>query len=171
MSKILCGSACVKYILDYYNIYNKINLNMKWVPELALALEENGFNIKIFCYKSKLYNDYFLLNNEDVIAFKYIAKLEEKTKIKEKKLDVDELKKEVSKYGFIVLCVDSKIFNTDINMHGGHYIILNGFLCDKLKVINPTKKGYDYMALDALFLVQCCHEYGNWRILIGGYND
>ena len=50
-----------------------------------------------------------------------------------------ELLKEAKENKFIILCVESSVFNS-INMNGGHFIVLNGIDNNKIRIINPTKK-------------------------------
>lgn len=54
MNNILCGSSCVKYILNYFSINTEqLNLKMTWITELANSLKNSGVkNISILCYKS-----------------------------------------------------------------------------------------------------------------------
>lgn len=170
---MLCGVMCAKYILNNLHIsFNELNLNLKWTPQIALYLNKKGLsNIKIYCYNSKLYCDYkeFGYSNLDFEGFKSIYDaLSNNILIEEKKLDSNEIKNELMRSKFMILCVKSSIFNNDNQMDGGHFIILlktnnNGLI----KVINPIKDKYEIKYLSDNFLIDCCKEYGSWRILIG----
>ena len=169
---MLCGSLCVKYILDSYKIdYIKINKKMKWLTELALTLKRSGlFNIKVFCYNSNLYEDYKLLSKSNLSfdGFIYIKEaLNNNIPIIEKRLSINELKREITQNKYIILCVESKVFNNDFNMKGGHFIILNKINKNNLvEVINPTKDKYEIKYLSLDFLIRCCKNYGAWRVII-----
>ena len=164
---ILCGSACVKFILDYYGI-TKIELqrNMFWTAELALALKKAGLCIEVRCFNSKLYDDYIQNKKYDFDGFKYLNKMgKEKIPLIVKKFDCSQIEEEISKNDFVILCVESKIFNLDASMSGGHFIMLN-WIDNKIKVINPVKNGFETLYLDSDFLVKCSENFGSWRILI-----
>lgn len=168
--KTLCGSSCVKYILKYYKKnFNNINLHMNWVPELAICLHERKINnLEILCYKSNLYLDFVNKKNLELNfdGFKYIKKsIDLNIKITEKKLDVEELLKELNLSEFIILCVESSVFNGE-SMSGGHFIILNKIENGKIKVINPIKETFEYKLESFENIIKYCQNYGSWRILI-----
>ncbi len=167
---ILCGSSCVKYILRYYKkSFDDINLQMIWATELAICLKEKGFNnIEIMCYKSNLFFDYTRKKNIDLgfAGFKNIEKaLNLNIPIIEKKFDERELFKEIEQSKFIILCVESAVFN-DKNMRGGHFIILDGTINNEIKIINPIKEQYECKLKKPKDIIQCCKNYGSWRVLI-----
>ncbi|MEG0826622.1 MAG: cysteine peptidase family C39 domain-containing protein [Bacilli bacterium] len=170
INSILCGSSCVKYVLSYYKHDNtNINLHMTWVTELAISLKENGIsNFELMCYKSNLYLDYIKNKNIDLTfdGFKYMQKLlSYNIPIIEKKFDNKELLKELKQSKFIILCVESSVYNSK-NMNGGHFIILNGIEKDKIKIINPIKEKYEYKFEKLEDIIKYCKNYGCWRILI-----
>ncbi len=169
-NQILCGSSCVKYILEYYKKdFTDINLQMTWTTELAICLNEKGIsNIEVMCYKSNLYFDYIKTKNIDFEfeGFKNIKKaLSLNIPIIEKKLDETELLKELKQNRFIILCVESSVFN-DKNMNGGHFIVLDKIFNNKVKVINPIKDKYEYTLKELKDIIKYCKNYGSWRILI-----
>lgn len=85
----------------------------------------------------------------------------------EKSLDAKILKQEIKQNKFIILCVESSIFNNDINMDGGHFVILSEVnVGDFLKVINPIKNEYETKYLSLNFLIKYCRNYGSRRILV-----
>ncbi|MEG0977558.1 MAG: hypothetical protein RSF02_03295 [Bacilli bacterium] len=51
-------------------------------------------------------------------------------------------------------------------MNGGHFIILDGILNNKVKVINPIKERYEYKLEEPKNIIKYCKNYGSWRILI-----
>ncbi len=170
MNDILCGSSCVKYILKKFK-KNDENLNkkMKWITELAISLKEKNINnVEILCYKSNLYYDY--INNKsidfDFKGFYFIKKsLDLGIPITVLKLNKKELLREIKESKFIILCVESSVFNHN-NMNGGHFIILNGISNNKIKVINPIKDKYEYRNENISDIIKYCKNYGSWRILI-----
>lgn len=167
---ILCGSSCVKYILKYYKYdYKKINMQMTWIVELATVLKERGVNnLKLICYNSNLYSDYMKKKDIDLNfnGFKYIQKsLSLNIPILEIKLDENELLNELNQNNFIILCVQSSIFNNK-DMSGGHFVILNGIYKNKIMLINPIRKKYEYMLKKPRDIIKYCENYGSWRILI-----
>ncbi|MBR2832840.1 MAG: hypothetical protein IKE75_00105 [Bacilli bacterium] len=168
--EILCGSACVKYILKQYGKNTNIKPNMFWISELAISLKENGINnIKLFCYDSNLYNDFKMIDSSEFDGFKYLQKiLDNKIVLQEKKLNSRLLKKELEDSDYILLCVDSKKFNKNEQMSGGHFIILKEIINDKIHVINPLKKKYEQKDIPINYIIKCCKEFGSWRILIKG---
>ena len=170
MNSILCGSSCAKYVLNDFGINTEhLNLKMTWVTEIAVTLKNFGINnISIFCYKSNLYDDYKNNPNIDLNfdGFYYIEKcLKNDIFIKEIKLSKRELLREVKYNKFIILCVNSAIFNNK-KMNGGHFIILNGMDNDKVKIINPIKNKYEYILDTPENVIRFCEKYGSWRILI-----
>lgn len=168
---IYCGSACVKYILDSYNINDdKLRLDMLWVPELAISLKKAGVpNIRVNCYHSNLYND-FISNRKDknIDGFKFLDEAQKHgILIKEKSVSINSFIKEIDSSKYLILCVESKIFNNDISMSGGHYIIISGRNKMNINVINPVKDAYNFTTINIKFLIESCKNYGSWRILIG----
>lgn len=169
--EILCGSSCVKYILNKYNKLNLnlLNKNMIWITELAVFLKQSGIkNIKINCYNSNLYND-FKNKNIDLNfgGFKNLNDaIKEDILITEKRLTNNSLSKEIDENNYLILCVESKIFNNDNSMNGGHYIILCNRNDRLVKIINPIKDKYEEKVVDIDFLVDSAKNYGSWRILI-----
>ena len=171
MSKQLyCGSSCVKYILKNYGIdTSSLKNDMFWVSELALSLKKNGLsNIHLYCYNSRLYND-FISKKVDLNfdGFKYLKEIqEENILIEERNISINSFIEEIESCKYLILCVESKIFNNDDSMSGGHYIILNGRDGKNVKVINPTKEKYEIKMLNVDFLIKTCKNNGAWRILI-----
>lgn len=170
MNNILCGSSCVKYILNDFCINTEqLNYKMTWITELALALKNSGVkNISVLCYKSNLYYDYKNNPNIDLTfkGFHFIEKcIKNDIPINETKLNKMELLKEVKENKFIVLCVESAVFNNR-NLTGGHFIILNGIDNNKIKIINPKKTKYEYKLEEVESIIAYCENYGAWRILI-----
>ena len=175
MNNILCGSSCVKYILNYFSINTEqLNLKMTWITELANSLKNSGVkNISILCYKSNLYYDY--KNNPNINlnfdGFSYIEKcIENNIPINETKLSKMELLKEVKNSKFIILCVESSVFNNK-EMNGGHFIILNGIDNNKIRIINPIKNKFEYKLENTKNIIKYCKNYGSWRILIKEDNN
>ena len=168
--EILCGSSCVKYILYYYNKDTNVKYNMTWITELAIELYNKGIkNLMLYYYNSNLYNDYLKYKdtNYDFEGFYYLDKLiKNNIELLEIKLDKKELLKEIDSSAFIILCVESKKFNLDSNMSGGHFIIISGLNDNKITVINPIKNKYEKIEYDLDFIINCCKTYGSWRILI-----
>ncbi len=167
----LCGSSCVKYILDELKINSSnINPNMTWVSELALSLISNGLNnIKLNCYDSNLYNDFKdSIIDENFDGFKYLKlALENNVIIDEIKLSKEELIYEIDNNKYIIMCVESSLLNNDPSMSGGHYIVLNGRDNDLVNVINPQKNKYNKTKFTLDFIIKLCENCGSWRILIG----
>lgn len=170
-NEILCGSSCVKYILDKYNKLNieLLDKNMLWITELAVFLKNSGINnIKINCYNSNLFND-FKIGNVDLKfdGFRFLKNVfDNNISICEKRLTNFSLCDEIDKNKYIILCVESKIFNNDTTMNGGHYIILYGRNENNVSIINPIKEKYEVKILNVDFLVKASKNYGAWRILI-----
>ena len=168
MKEILCGSSCVKYILDKYNIdYKDLNINMNWISELAIYLKSKNINIAVKCYKSNLYDDYKKIKDLSFDGFKYIDELLKLgVSIKEEKLTKKELISEIENNEYIILCVESSKLNNDKTMNGGHYIVLNGIKDNKVNVINPIKDKYENRLEDLNDIINYCKDYGSWRILV-----
>lgn len=167
-NEILCGSACVKYILESKGIKDyKLNKRMWWATELSLSLKENGIDNKIYCFNSDLYND-FITKEVDLKfdGFKYLKMAFDN--ITEKKLDIKELELELKENDYIILCVESKVFNSDEVMSGGHFIILNKTYGGKVRIINPVKDKYENIKRTKEEVIKYCENFGFWRILIKG---
>lgn len=171
-NNILCGSSCVKYILESKNI-NMENLNYKmlWITELSIALFESGIkNVQLRCYNSNLYNDFITKKDIDLTfsGFKFLDEIEQKgININVRKMDVKSFQKELLENEFIILCVQSNIFNNNDTIGGGHFIIVNNeVLGNKVKIINPIKDKYEEKYMTIKELIKCCKDYGSWRLLI-----
>ena len=176
MNEIFCGSSCVKFILDKYGkIDKKLNIKMKWISELAICLKKNGFdNIKLICFNSNLYNDYQKLKKDNINfeGFKLLKKCENiNILINEIPLTKEELIKEIMESAYIILCVESSKLNHNRNMSGGHFIILNGLIKKKVKVIIPRKNEYEYKCDKLQNIIKYCQGFGAWRILIREENN
>lgn len=170
IKQLYCGSSCIKYILENYGIdTNTLKNDMIWVSELALSLKKNGLsNIQIYCYNSRLYND-FINRKVDLNfdGFKYLEKIQEQNiLIEERNISINSFAEEIDSCKYLILCVESKIFNSDDSMSGSHYIILHGRDGENIKVINPIKEKYEVKLLDINFLIKACKDNGAWRILI-----
>ena len=142
---------------------------MLWVPELALSLNKNGLsNIQIYCYNSRLYSDFINKKaNFNFDGFKYLNNLQEHNiSIIERELSINSFFEEIDNCEYIILCVESRIFNNDDSMSGGHYIILNGRNGENVKVINPIKEKYEIKMFNINTLLKACKNNGAWRILI-----
>lgn len=172
-TELLCGSACVKYILDKFNLkYNNFNYKMKWATELALyLLKYDSLDIEVRCFNSNLYDNYLKnITNTKIISefegFLFIKKLEEKNKIINTKLTKKELKYELNNNDYIILCVESAKFNKSEKMSGGHFIILNSIDNDIIKIINPIKDRFEYKQENIKDIINYTKKFGFWRILI-----
>lgn len=171
MSKqLFCGSSCIKYILENYEIDTSLlKYDMIWVSELALSLKKNGFsNLQLYCYNSRLYND-FVNKKVDLNfdGFKYLKEMQEQNiLIEERNVSINSFIEELDSCKYLILCVESKVFNNDDSMNGGHYIILTDRYGENVKVINPIKDKYEIKILNLNFLIESCKNNGAWRILI-----
>jgi len=170
-NSILCGSACVKYILDINNIKSdNINLEMFWITELALSLFENNIkNIQLKCFDSNLYNDFLHKKNNDMsfLGFYFLNEVvKNRININESSLNSSNLKKEIEESKYIIMCVESNKFNNDIKMSGGHFIIITKIDKNNVEIINPIKSKYEKKYIGISRLLSCCKNYGSWRILI-----
>ncbi len=168
--QLYCGSSCVKYILEKYLINtNNLKSDMIWISELALSLKQNGLsNVHIYCYNSKLYTD-FTHGKADLSfdGFKYLRELENQSiQVVEKNISIDSFASEIDSCKYLILCVESSVFNDDTSMTGGHYIILKGRNGNEINVINPIKGNYEKKTLNINFLIKACKDYGAWRIII-----
>ena len=170
LKQLYCGSSCIRYILESYGIdTDTLKTDMLWVSELALSLKKNGLsNIQIYCYNSRLYTDF--MNKEvdlNFDGFKYLKEVQEQNiLIEERNISINSFTEEIDSCEYLVLCVESRIFNSDDLMSGGHYIILNGRDGENIRVINPIKEKYEIKILNINFLIKACRDYGAWRILI-----
>ena len=165
---MLCGSSCVKYILNSYKKdCNNLNNYMNWISELAISLKNNDFKVILECFKSNLYNDYKLTNDYSFEGFKYLKMaIDRDIPIKEIKLTKKELINEIKNNDFIILNVESSIFNNDKSMSGGHFIILNKINNDLVSIINPIKDKYEFKEETIDNIIKYCKNYGSWRLLI-----
>lgn len=174
--QLYCGSSCVKYILEKHLINtNYLKNDMIWISELALSLKKNGLSdLHIYCYNSKLYKDYTHGKTDlSFDGFKYLKELENQSiQIVERNISMDSFASEIDSCKYLILCVESSVFNNDTSMTGGHYVILNGRNGDEVNVINPIKEKYEKKTLNINFLIKACKDYGAWRIIImEGKND
>ena len=100
-------------------------------------------------------------------GFKYLKEVQEQNiLIEERNISINSFTEEIDSCEYLVLCVESRIFNSDDLMSGGHYIILNGRDGENIRVINPIKEKYEIKILNINFLIKACRDYGAWRILV-----
>lgn len=168
-NNILCGSACVKYILEEYKIFsNKLNIKMNWITELALSLYNHNIkNLEIKCFNSNLFNDFKKFNKIDFDGFYYIKKaLAKGIKLTEEEINTSVLQKEIKNSKFIILCTESSIFNEDPKMSGGHFIIITGIKKDKVRIVNPVKDKFEIKYFKISKIIKSCINFGSWRLLI-----
>ena len=169
--KINCGSSCVKYVLNAQNLpIDNVKNDMYWISELALSLKKNSVNnLEVFFFNSSLYNGYVNDYDPNFIGFKLLDELvNENIKLLERKLSIKELIKEINDSKFIILCVDSSKFNHNKNMSGGHFVIISKMEGNLVQIINPIKDKYEIKTMSKRFIINCCKNYGSWRILIKG---
>ena len=169
MGQYLCGSICTKYISEAFNIdYHDMNKRMSWISELALYLNSKGLDVKLYSNNSNLYIDFIKGNYDpEFSGFIYLNKVvKENIYLKEKRLNKETLIEELDNSDYLILCVESRVFNNDDKFSGGHFVVLENRDNEIVRVINPTIDNYETINLDLDFLVKCCKNYGQWRLLI-----
>jgi hypothetical protein len=169
MAEYLCGSICTKYISDKLNL-NQLNMNkqMSWISELALYLNQHNLEVELYCNNSNLYTDFVLGNYDPSFSgFIYLNEIKKQNiRLNEKRLNKETLMNEIDDNDYLILCVESKVFNNDEKFTGGHFIVLENRDNEIVRVINPTIDNYETINLELDFLVKCCKNYGEWRLLI-----
>ena len=169
MNQLLCGSKCIKYILDRCN-YKNINVNpkMRWISELAIYIKNNtSLEMIVRCYNSNLLNDYYKTNSHEFDGFRFLeSMLEAGVVLEEEKFTIEKLIEEIEEYRFIILCVETKKINNDNSMSGGHYVVLEKAKNNIVKVHNPQKKEMAELYFKYSDIIDLCSDFGSWRILI-----
>ena len=165
-AEMLCGPACINYILHLEKRNNKVINTLTWCCDLACALKEMNFNVDVRCFNSKLYNDSQKFSDSKFDGFTSINRYLKKKPIKELELTVEDLKQEIKHSKYLICNVSSKLFNNDNNMTGGHYILVLGENLNFVKIINPRKTVYEQTEITLQKLIDCMKDFGSWRILI-----
>lgn len=162
---LLCGPALLEYLFKIHNINMQVPQNEVWCCNLASTLIQNGFDAKVHCYNSKLYDDAIKNKNVDFDGFNSVNNFLLKNKILQVQPTQEELSKEINQNQYCIFNVASNIFHSEPNMTGGHYVLAVNE-CGKIYLINPTKEHYIKQKLDLDLIVKAIKDCGGWRILI-----
>lgn len=162
----MCGPACVELICKNENKQVTINKNEIWCCSIADILQQTGFNVKVKCFNSRLYNDCFKFPNQEFEGFKTIRNFLKNNYIVEEEPTISNVKNEIKNNKYVIFNVSSKIFNKDNNMTGGHYILATNIKGDIVTIINPRETDFETKRIPIIELIHCIKDFGSWRILI-----
>lgn len=143
---LLCGDACLRVIQKLYGLVpddsppgEKI-----WIADLAHAILQWGLHAVLFCRPdSLLYRDYCLANTQERESFEGFRALflyeAAGGLLLQVALTVDRLSRHIQSGGIVLLLVDSRTWNNDPSMSGGHYVIAFHEHRGEYLIVNPKK--------------------------------
>ena len=170
---MLCGNACIKVLEACYTkviiATSNIEQSMRWSSELANCLSRNGVDVSLHCWNSNLYNDYIVcLEHQDIIheveGFKALFDYECAGGKVYLTQPVCEIIKEQLNEGPIIICVSSTIWHNDVNLSGGHFIVLLCHNEDGCLVADPGKETISLIYHNIDYVLQAMQPFGGWRI-------
>jgi hypothetical protein len=166
---MLCGPACVHYILNFLkNMDVYVPNNLFWTTDIAWFLKVNTeFEIQVTCFKSNLYKDF--LNDsgpKDFEGFESIRKyLYVGGEVYERQLSSTILSS-ILKNNIIIANVSSAVFNKDTTRKGGHFIILLKEASKNYIIANPKKASIDIEMIPKQHILNSIKDFGSWIITI-----
>ncbi len=167
---MLCGCACIYYILNHIHNYNlNIPNNLLWITDIALFFCKNTcYDISLTCYNSSLYTDFLTLTSPyEFDGFISIdTYLNQGHKISEKQVTIQNLDKSIDEGNSIILNVSSAILNQDTSMNGGHYICIIGKQDNDFIIANPKKSVISIDTIDKKVIVNSSNCFGNWMLTV-----
>ena len=164
--KTMCGSACVKWICDNENVQISINDNEIWCCSLALCLQKAGFNLKVKCFNSKLYDDCLKFSDQKFEGFESIRNYIKENKIQIEQPTIENILKEIVNHKYVIYNVSSAKFHKNKSLNGGHYIVVAKANDNTLEIINPRKTDFEIKNITTKHLIDCIKDFGCWRILV-----
>lgn len=161
-----CGNVCLEIVMSvFYNKEYDVRQNVFWCGELALKLAQKGIDVELYCHNSDLYKDF--CNDANVTRCDGLLALrkcvESGIYIKDVVLTSDELNNEIRDNRCVILCVDSRIFNNDSSLYGGHFICAYNYK-GREYILNPKKSVIVEEDFNERILLEALNEYGSWRI-------
>ena len=172
-SKILCGNCCIEIAASiFYDKHCRISTSLIWSTDLAFELERIGISTKVFCHNSRLYEAFKLNPFDSFDGFSSIrAYLSCGREIKNYPIESNTLIDELSDNSCGIYCVDSKTFNEDESLSGGHFVLVYLDKNRKITLLNPKRTVItiirDYPLKN---FKKACELNGSWRILLGNIN-
>lgn len=167
---MLCGSACLYYILNIMSNYNlDIAKDLKWITEIAFYIKKHtNLNILLSCHNSALYDDYLKIGeNSDFEGFKTIRKfLFLGESIINLPLNKTVLSDGLKKNNIYILNVKSSILNKDNSLLGGHYVCLLDETVNNFKILNPKSDSLVLEFISKNQLQNSFESFGSWCIKI-----
>lgn len=167
---VLCGSACVEYILQSYKgvSFDRgiLRKDLMWVPELATTLSSSGeITTTLFCYDSKLMDDFKNRINCDGMPIRLLQLYYDNNgKIIEKRLSVDNIVAMMCEYKNLIFCVDSKTIFQDKTLEGNHFVILSAISDKFVDVISPGRQYYYSLRVSIERFMLSVESNGQWVI-------
>ena len=166
--KMLCGSACLHYLL---NIVLKKEINIPndfvWITDIAKFLSELNIEHELSCFESNLYNDYIKgklpKNHPAYLSIRnYLTK---KNGITIKQFTQRDIIYNRLIDTFFIASVKSKLLDNMMPEDSYHYILVHQNM-DIFTIICPRKKDYYKKSMPINKFVQMINESGNWIIKI-----
>lgn len=169
---VLCGSACVEYILGMEMKDKAFNKTLFWMLDIARTLDEffKG-SVSVNYYNSKLMCDYV----KGCIPEKFEVKdiIEDCNKkgieIKEHKFDFEELINRKNNSKWMIMCLQSEILFDDEKLVGSNHVVIVDKIDEELVwIISPGKKDIYKMYINRKKFELSYLNNGQWIIWVGG---
>lgn len=167
----LCGTSCVRYILEQEDRIWEGKNNLYWIMELAMVLAtELKESPQLFYKDSRLMRDYYLNQIPEGDGVKQIldSYFENGGVCVEKEIGFEELKVFFSQYRWVIVNLRSEIlFNNEKLTGSNHYVILDTCENESVIIVCPGKTNLYKMVINAEILRKGLWENGQWVLCIG----
>ena len=105
----MCGPACVQWILEKENKVLSVDESEVWCCAIAKTLQQAGFNVKVKCFNSKLYEDCCKFPNEHFVGFEKIREYAKTNQVMQEKPTKEIIAKEIEESRYVIYNVSSKL--------------------------------------------------------------
>ena len=173
---MLCGSACLFYLAtQVFNIpCDDLPNDYMWITDIAsYVIRHFDKRARLSCFESNLYNDYKKANFNMIPCFEGFKKVDAFLKsgkeIEEKEISEKVIDDLLKRYRIVLLNVSSAVFNQDVKMRGGHYIIIIGEKDDEYLIVNPGKTSITEHWYPKEIILDAATCFGSWMITILNY--
>lgn len=169
---ILCGSACVGYILEMEKKKEIFNKRLFWMLDIARTLDENfKGSVTVNYYNSQLMRDYVKgcipkkFKVDDIIKDCNNKGIE----IKELKYDYEALIDRKKNSKWLIMCLQSEILFEDDKLAGSNHVVIVDKIDEEFVwIISPGKRDIYKMYIHRKKFELSYLNNGQWIIWVGG---